>query len=233
MDFARLTLSGRHDRRFVLGIGFRHTKLTLYLFDRSGILTSKVLDVHKFPLHFLCVAVGIVLLNNPRLGYDPSFVHEVCVDEKGNEEQIEYLQVGQRKYKIEKELYVDRSMRGRGTVCLKVRRMDGLNKGKSCVVKDAWVDRSRVVKEVEMLKQLKDLKINNVPKLIAHEIVQVKLEAGKRVEDSTMLFRDSSMTMEIRDHHRLVIWPCGSPITHFSSLVELVSAMHDYVESKS
>ena len=199
---------------------------------RSGILISEVLDVNEHPLHFLRIAVGILLLNCARLGYDTSFFEETHTSDS-DEKRIHYLIVQQRKYEPERMLYQEECIRGRGTVCLRARRLDGKNKGKVCVIKDAWVDRSRVVKEVEILEHLRGLKIANVPKLIAHEIVQVTIEAGKRVDDSTVIFRDASMKMEIRDHHRLVIWPYGAPITQFSSKLELVSALLDIVESRS
>lgn len=134
-------------------------------------------------------------------------------------------------------IFTDRSIRGRGTVCLKVIRRKGEDMGKVCAVKDSFVDRSRQHKEHQhkehhILAFLNERKIKNVPELIAHEIVHVPDESGQMVMDSTERFRGPKTGVEIRDHHRLVMYPCGESLKSFSSLPELMGAIRDVLQSK-
>lgn len=59
-EYARLTFHAQPERRYVLGIGFRHTKLTLFVLDRADILASRVYDVNEDPEQFLRIAIGIL-----------------------------------------------------------------------------------------------------------------------------------------------------------------------------
>lgn len=221
-EYARLCFAEQYNRRHFIAFGLRDTKLTFYLFDRSGVLQSKVYDVHEEPLVFLRVAINTLLLDNAQLGYDPTF--SVSVNGR------EYLTVQNKSYSIVRAIFTDRSICGRGTVCLKVRRRRGNDKVH--VIKDSWVDQTRPVKEYEMLAILKELKIKNVPELIAHEILHVPDESGQMVEDSTKRFREFNSGVVLRDHYRLVMYPYGQPLKHFSSLPELLSAIRDVLQSK-
>lgn len=142
------------------------------------------------------------------------------------------LTVRNQGYFIKGTIFTDRSIRGRGTVCLKVVRRKGEDRGKVCAVKDSFVDRSRHHKEHHILAFLNECKIKNVPELIAHEIVHVPDESGQMVMDSTERFRGPKTGVEIRDHHRLVMYPCGESLKSFSSLPELMGAIRDVLQSK-
>lgn len=221
-EYARLCFAEQYDRQYFIAFGLRHTKLTFYVFDRSGVLQSQEYDVHEKPLVFLRVAINILFLENAQLGYDPAF--SVSVNGR------KCLSMQNKCYIIMRKIFTDRSICGRGTVCLKVRRRKGEVKVR--VIKDSWVDRSRPVKEFQMLLLLKKLKIKNVPELIAHEIVRIRDESGQMVKDSTERFRGSNPGVDIRDHHRLVMYPYGQSLKSFSSLPELLSAIRDVLQSK-
>lgn len=61
-EYARICFEEQYDRRYFIAFGLRDTKLTFYVFDRSGILQSEEHDVHKEPLVFLRVAIRHSLL---------------------------------------------------------------------------------------------------------------------------------------------------------------------------
>lgn len=211
-EYARICFALQRNRRFYIGIGFRHTTLTLYVFDRSGALASRMYDVHKNPVEFLRIAIGVLLLDPEQLGYDTTVVKEG---------DVSFVKVGSERYKISKYIFVDRSIRGRGTICFKAE-----SQGKVCVVvKDSWVDRTRPTKEAAMLQFLRERNVPYVAIFIAHEVVKVTdRENGSEVEDNTNIFRKSSMDAGIREHHRIVMQPYGQPFKAFSSLTELLSA---------
>lgn len=171
---------------------------------------------------FSCVSpFGILFLDKVHLGYDPSFSTA-----KGRD----CLTVQNQTYIIARVIFTDHSIRGRGTVCLKIKKRRGMDIGKVFAVKDSWVDRSRVTKEHRMLAFLKEFKIKNVPELIAHEIVYISDGSGQMVMDSTERFRGRDMGVEI--HHRFIMYPYGESLTSFSSLPVLLSAIRDILQSK-
>ena len=176
-------------------------------------------DIDEKPQMFLRVAIGILFMNHAQLGYDTSFV---------TEESVTTLRLDGNTYEYVKDIYTDRSIRGRGTACFKVKCTQGTNVGKVCVVKDAWVDRSRGVKEVEILNHIQGKGLN-IPEFLFGNVVKITTTSGEEVVDSTDMFRGPSPMVEIRDHYRIVMTPCGVPIWQFASLTELLSAMIDVI----
>ncbi|KAH8114691.1 hypothetical protein DFH11DRAFT_180194 [Phellopilus nigrolimitatus] len=126
-------------------------------------------------------------------------------------------------YRILETIHVDPVICGRGTVCFMIQ---GDGDDYVSVLKDSWVDRSRPLKESEVLKDIQT--IEGVSKFVDHEIVHFYF-GGQIMKDTT----DSDLLDEedvvIRDHHRLLITPYGKGLEDFDSLTELVSAIKDYV----
>ena len=134
-------------------------------------------------------------------------------------------------YGYVKDIYTERSIRGRGTACFKVKCTQGANVGKVCAVKDAWVDRSRGVKEVEILNYIQGKGLN-VPEFLFGDVVKIATESGEDVVDSTEIHRGPSPMVEIHDHYRIVMTPCGAPIWQFASLTELLSVTLDVINGE-
>lgn len=220
-EYGRICFATQYDRRHVLGLGFLHNRLTLYTFDRSGVAFSREYNVHEDPDIFLRVAIGILFMDQSQLGHDVTFLNDQHLIAEGV------------RYKILGKIYVDRSLRGRGTVCLKAESASGGSVGKVvCVIKDAWVDRTSSTKEVQMVKFLNEKSIANIPEFLFGDIVKTTDLSGNKVNDSTEYFRGPSSTAEIRDHYRIVMTPYGEPIWQFTCLTELISATLDVIESK-
>lgn len=219
-EYGRLCFSKQCDRRFVVGIGFLHKNLTVYVFDRAGVVHSPEYNIDEHPQIFLRLVIGLLFMDRSHLGYDTTF---------STEQGARLIRIQGEKYRIEKDIFVDDTVRGRGTVCLKAKCIEGKNTGKVCVVKDAWVDRSRKITEVEMLKFLKS-KVANIPEILFGEIMSTVDKDGNVVNDSTENFRGPSAEIEIRDHYRIVMTPYGEPLQNFSSLTELISASLDVIE---
>ncbi|EPS97392.1 hypothetical protein FOMPIDRAFT_1025016, partial [Fomitopsis schrenkii] len=60
------------DRSFVLGIVLAHTKMSVYVADRTGVLGSEIFDIHKDAEALTRVVVGICTMSPAQLGWDTS-----------------------------------------------------------------------------------------------------------------------------------------------------------------
>ena len=69
----------------------------------------------------------------------------------------------------------------------------------------------------------------NVPEFLSGDVVKIAAGSGEEIVDSTEIFRGPSPKVEIRDHFRIVMTPCGVPIWHFASLIELLSVTLDVI----
>ena len=72
----------------------------------------------------------------------------------------------------------------------------------------------------------------NIPEFLFGNVVKITTTSGEEVVDSTDMFRGPSPMVEIRDHHRIVMTPCGVPIWQFASLTELLSVTLDVINGE-
>ncbi|TRM60855.1 hypothetical protein BD626DRAFT_571551 [Schizophyllum amplum] len=220
-DGALNSLSAQDDRVFHVGLGFAGTKFFLNYYDRSGCLRSPLADVHKDPMLFLRVLLGLVLLDKAHLGYDPTIVQ--CAD--GTRE----VPVAGEDYKILQVINRDPGIRGLGAVCWSCeRRSDNMR----VVIKNVWVDRSRAVTEEEFLRRAAECGVKGVPTVIAYEVVD-SVHAGDQFSTGRIrefLLSDSDRgSIEVRDLVRLVMPEFGVGLENFSSRTELITALVDCI----
>lgn len=217
-EYSRLCFGHEKARRFVLCFTLIGDTMQLVKFDRSGVVLSHEFNVHKEPHAFLRIIVGMIIGDDYYLGLDLSFVVE---------EGKTWVYLNGKRYEFVKNLLLECTNRGRGTVVLLVRReCDKVE----LVIKDQWVDDSRKLREPDTLKYLKKKDVGSVANIEDYQIVHFEVE-GKPVKDSTEYDRSSESGAETRDHFRLLISPYGDKLENFRSLKELVSAFKDYVES--
>ncbi|KLO13780.1 hypothetical protein SCHPADRAFT_940104 [Schizopora paradoxa] len=171
-EAARNIFQNQSNRRFVLGVKVAGTSLVLICFDRSGVLSSRFFDVNKDPKTFLRVVIGLVYVEDKYLGYDTSFSFTNDRD---------HALLNSVRYTVEDFVYAISGTIGRGTVCLKVTNGEG---NATYALKDAWIDVSLAQKEVQVLRELNELKITHIPVLKDHAIVQID-----GVDDSTQNIR--------------------------------------------
>ena len=211
-------------RRFALLFSLVKTKMTLIKYDRAGVLVSVPFDINEEPMRFLRVLVGMAFGEDYYLGLDPSFWS------KGEKDYITFEDTN---YEIEKVIHAGSDVRGRGTIALLV--IHPIT-GRRYVIKDQWVDRSREIKEVDILNRLKGKKLK-VNQLVRSSIVAFRVGSGATLPDSTEpdrqgLKKKILRNIEVRDHYRLLLAPYGENITRFRCLRELVSSFKDYAEGK-
>ncbi len=228
----RLIFRHQPTRRFVLASFLIGVDITLVVFDRSGTIKSTAFNIHEEPMAFVRIIVGIMCADLTTLGFDPSVS---LSNGKG------HLLVDSTKYIIDDLLYAEGVIRGRGTVCYKVHRPGRENV--HYVVKDSWVDTSRLEKEEQILRRLAGVK--GVAKLVQHAPVRIN-----NILDSTARFRIPLISkktitsaisskqiwkwkkpvfnkVEIREHHRIVIAPYAQKLEDFPSLIGFTTIIRD------
>lgn len=155
----------QHNRRFVIGCTIANDSISFHYIDRSGMLSSGLYEVHKHPEQFVRIIVGFTLIDPKYLGYDTTLsvvggVGKVTFEDK--------------EYEVLENIYTESSVLGRGTMCFEVKHPDSNSEQpRSCVLKDAWVDVRTAEKEVVTLKKLNELKITNIPTVVASGLVKI------------------------------------------------------------
>lgn len=214
--------SNQEERRFVIGISICAVDVRAYVFDRAGVVGSGKFDLNYNPSLFIRLIGGLILADMDGIGLDSS----IRLGQNG----FRYVSVAWVEYQIIKQLFLNNSIRGRGTLCWHVQ-----SGGQDYVIKDAWTEASKVQPEVDLLEAARGT--DNVVQLVAQETVKIG-----EMEDSTQTIRsvigdlndypnqDWYQNVEIRLHRRIVITPFAEPLTNFRSKRELLQVFIGVIE---
>jgi protein kinase-like protein len=221
-DKSYLLFISQHDRRFVPALSFNGLGLfALTLTDRQGqISTPPMPFLHGKANAFMFMKILTFLMYGP--------VHNAGRDttmELQPSGHVKSISVNRHWYTVVYLIYSLQSMIGRGTTVWLVSR-----NGRYYILKDSWIQNSRVESEIAFLQKLKDdpMLKNRVPDLIEGEDICV----GGAV-DSTGRYREHIGGMhDSRGHRRLVMTPIGKQITTFESKSEFINAIIDVIEGK-
>ena len=153
------------NRRFVYGLLVTEKNFVLYVFDRSGVCYSLPWDIHRHPVQFIRVLLGIWSPSYDLIGFDTTIYWEQdhlgdwrrfmnSVDSSGN----------YTRYRLDppNPVFSSWEVVGRGTRCWRTRDKHG----RKLLIKEAWrnVEHSR---EADFLKVAVGLE--GVGQLIANE----------------------------------------------------------------
>ena len=108
-----------------------------------------------------------------------------------------------------------------GTICYRVQDQNG----EEFALKDCWVDAENLEHEVTLLQAVKG--VPNVVSLVKYWDVQY---AGQT--DCTSRIREhlpAALIYSNKVHRRMLLTPCGLPLTDFKSVTELVNVFRDLV----
>jgi Fungal protein kinase len=222
--------------RFILAYSICADDLHAHYFDRSGLIISLPTPIHKFPI---CVteAVATTALADPQyLGLDPT-IHMCIPDCQGTHPSLAVGAKGWvinnsgKTYSIMDTLWKSQGFFCRGTVCYRVRDPTNPDR-KDYAMKDCWVPEAKRYHEVDVLERVKG--IPNVVELVDHWDVMYDGEP-----DCTVRIRNCYQQFDPEDrddhrfcnrfHRRIVMTPCGEPLSDFSSRKELICAFRDFV----
>ena len=116
----------------------------------------------------------------------------------------------------------------RGTICYRVQD----EQGKEYALKDCWVDEKTIENEVNFLEMVKD-----IPGVVHLEKRWDVKFNGHR--DSTSIIRDrvcnslpDALIFHNKVHRRMLLTPCGRPLTSFRDVPEFLSVFRDFVVSE-
>ena len=221
-DKSYLLFVSQHDRRFVPALSFNGQALfALTLTDRQGQISMPPIPfLHGKANAFMFMKILTFLMYGP--------IHNTGRDttmELHPDGHVKSISVNKHWYNVVYLIYSLQSMVGRGTTVWLVSR-----NGNYYILKDSWIQDSRVESEITFLQKLKDdpkLK-NHVPDLIEGEDVCIS-----GAVDSTGRYREQIGGMhKSRSHRRLVMTPFGKQITTFKSKSEFIGAIIDIIEGK-
>ncbi len=135
--------------------------MAFYIFDRTHVLCSKTIDIHKDPETFLRFIVGFARAEIHALGLDPTLFW------KGDKQ---FLVAGKRHYEVLDVAYHDGVVHGPGVVCYDVRDDDGTK----LVIKDYWAEVGPQRLEASLLTKIEKLQASEsglcgIPRIVSDE----------------------------------------------------------------
>ncbi|KAH8112638.1 hypothetical protein DFH11DRAFT_1744852 [Phellopilus nigrolimitatus] len=226
LQYARMVFAAQQNRRFVLGVILTgDDRMTFFVFDRAGVLSSERFNIMDEPEKLIRVVAGFLFAENIDLGYDPTIYH------RDGERFILFKQV---EYKIKEIIYAESSVRGRGTNCFLVE-----HEGEDAVIKDSWVDNSRNTFEHIIMEKITG--VGGVAKIVGHEKVKVRGVNDTTATDRRALRRKNLWKtqrrwqlfgkLETREHRRIMMKPYGKPLEDFQTLAELLTSIKDIIQT--
>jgi hypothetical protein len=220
-------------RRFVIYFSICANSLRTHYLDRSGLIISLPVNIHSSPV-LVTEAIGTASLADQKmLGFDDT-IH-MCIHHcKGSHANLADGAIGWvynnsgKQYSIMDVLWKSQGLFCRGTVCYRIRDPED---GIDYAMKDCWVAETKRYHEVDVLKKVKG--IPNVVDLVDHWDVKY----GDQDDCTDLIRRQYGISPEDRGdkkfcnryHRRLVMKPCGEPLSRFKSRKELICAFRDFV----
>ena len=235
---ARLIFGTQPDRIAVVGFIIHQDNLVFVIFNRSGVFMSDPFDVDKNPERLIRVVGGMIFATREQIGFDPTIK---ITPYNETAPFIPYVEVNGNKYEIVQLLHVECVIRGRATVCFRVKKKVDKNvvsagRDKHFVVKTGWVNHSQKLKEPDILKTLNERGVKGIPTVYESQIFG-ETTWGTFMEMTKFMTeieqRDLGIGLEDRQQVRVVTGPVGSSILEFKSLKELVHGFLTIVESES
>jgi hypothetical protein len=225
-------------RRFVVLFSIANLKLRAHYMDRSGMIISEPISIGPSAVRFVDVLNAMTLSDTPSLGYDPT-IHvctELCttVPHNGLPGNIPVMPEGAEGWVVDNDnnvywimavLWKSRGLFSRGTVCYRVQDQ----KGEEFALKDCWVDAENLEHEVTLLQAVKG--VPNVVSLVKYWDVQYagQTDCTSRIREHVREHLPAAPIYSNKVHRRMLLTPCGLPLTDFKSVTELVNVFRDLV----
>ena len=192
------------------------SKFRLTVTDRQGQLRTKTFDisggVRRADLRNLIrILVGLCFGPGQAVGYDKTMIM--------GRDDVEVILCGGKEFKVINLIYASQSLIGRATRVWVVEH----NKRRH-ILKDAWIEQSRPVSEVEHLEKVTG--VAGIPELFCAEDIPGLSTGNLRCG----IHGDKNKE---RIRRRIVTSTCGSHIATFCSKRELISALKDIVVGTS
>jgi hypothetical protein len=217
-----IMFTAQHDRRFIPALCFHGKRnWSLTITDRQGQLVSGTMSLRgmHYVGKFLRILISLMFGEQKLLGLDSSMIRDT-------NHHISKIFVDGISYSVRRNIYSLQSLLGRGTKVWIVAR-----NRKNYILKDAWVQASRVENENKHLKKIQGIPVlkGKVPTLVAGEDVLID-----GLPDNTLWYRVGlGQDDDHRVHRHVLTSDIGTSITTFTSKAEFIKAMIDIVHSMS
>ncbi|KAG2740863.1 hypothetical protein P692DRAFT_20684076, partial [Suillus brevipes Sb2] len=214
-------------RRFVILFSIAANNLRAHYIDRSGLIITRPISIAESPTRLVDMLNTMSLANSKYHGMDPTMhmCNESCKQSQCDvgDEAIGWIEDKQKqKLLIIAVLWRSKGLFSRGTICYRVRDRDGVD----YALKDCWVDEAHKDHEEKVLELVRGTP--NVVTLVAAWDVEYEGES-----DSTMRIRQhhgkTSPGFHCKYHRRMLMTPCGEPLSKYSTKRELLIAFRDFV----
>ncbi|CAA7262942.1 unnamed protein product [Cyclocybe aegerita] len=219
--YARQCFIQQGNRKYVYSLVMTEKQAFLLQFDRNGVFRSLPVDIHKEPEKFVYFILLVCSPDPSVLGFDTNiywrgdkrYIEMFDTDDTDTRARIEYeiLRVDGRPFIFR------RNIRGRGTVCWKVKDPTG----KVRIIKDSWQADGRAL-EKDLLKKVQGLK--GVGQMVACEDDRPSIEVLRGMEG-----HDLPDGISDRFPRRLVLEAYGNTIDNFTSRTQFLCAFRDAV----
>lgn len=200
----------------------------LVQFDRSGAQVSPRFNIHTDYRVFIRLIVALTSPDERAIGFDDSIKWTINpVNGRKAAGTITCITGPKKKDKkvyrlINVEPIATHVIRGRATTCWSV--LDPKTKRKY-IIKDSWTFAGRTP-EHELLKKATDLGLKGVAKYVWHETDRANTQ-DFRCQDS---IRRSFFLNRVAS--RIVMEGYGKPVDCFTSILQLLSALHDAISGE-
>ncbi|KAF8583187.1 hypothetical protein K439DRAFT_1634618 [Ramaria rubella] len=222
------------NRRYAFGLTISQQTMTVYMFDRSGVLSSPSLDYHAEPEQFCAIITGLASHDGVRLGFDTSIFRNGQRPVVRTREVVNNRRSKDVDYFLIALPYHATDLVGRATVCFAAEDVS------SCIrylIKDYWVSDSESEgkeSEASLIAHACSQGVSKgIPLICFSEDVHIKEMKGRLRLDSVANNRqDHSGNLKLnRVHTRLIMTPFGKPFNRFSNRRELLLAYYDALQA--
>ncbi|KAG1736396.1 uncharacterized protein EDB91DRAFT_1250009 [Suillus paluster] len=214
-------------RRFIMLFSLAANHLRAHYMDHSGLIITRPILITANPMRLVDMLNTMSLGNNKSHGMDPT-IHMCNKSCKQTQCEVGDQAIGWIEDKEKQKLLIiailwrSQGLFSHGTICYHVWDKDGVE----YALKDCWVDEAKKDHEEKVLEMVRG--IPNVVTLIATWDVEYEGEP-----DSTLRIhnrhRKFSPEFRCKYHQRMLLTPCGEPLSTFSTKRELISAFRDLV----
>ncbi|EEH33097.1 hypothetical protein PAAG_04150 [Paracoccidioides lutzii Pb01] len=203
--YVREVFAAQPTRRFVHAFAVCGTKMEAWVFDRSGLYSSGIIDVYADSRRFFQVLVGYTMMSDEELGLDTF----IARDEGGNK-SITVKGPGTSEEKVLRlgeMLSFQRAIVCRGTTCFLAN--DGQVEG---VAKFSWVSDKRRP-EAELLELAGQKNVQGVARIIGHSVITsiADVRCGLTFDDKRHDFKSAPPSAASSFHQ-------SQPLTELRSL---------------
>lgn len=214
-------------RRFVILFSIASNNLRAHYMDRSGLIITRPISIIKNPTRLVDMLNTMSLANSKAHGMDPTMhmCDDLCAERQCDlgGKAIGWIEDKNKdKLLIISILWRSQGLFSRGTICYRVRDRHG----RDFALKDCWVDEEKRNHEEKVLEIVRG--IPNVVTLVDAWDVEYEGEP-----DSTARIRQLHGTFSpgfrCKYHRRLLLTPCGEPLSTYSGKRELIVAFRDFV----